>query len=288
MTKQAPKFNPEAYKQTTLEQWNSAAEAWHRWGTLLNHWLGPATQTMFDMCRIEGGHRVLDVAAGAGEQSLSAARRVGRDGYVLATDISPKILEYAASTAKRAGLSNIETRVIDGEKLAELEASPFDAVISRVGLIYFPDQHKALTGMRQQLKKGGRVGAMVYATADANPFFSIPVSIIRRRAGLPAPLPGQPGPFSLGDPKVLADTLAHAGFRDIEVVAIDAPVRLSSAAECLQFEQESFGALHQMLSSLSDSEKDEAWQEIEEALSQFEHDGQFEGPCQMLVASGTK
>jgi hypothetical protein len=129
---------------------------------------------------------------------------------------------------------------------------------------------------------------MVYSTAEKNPFFSIPVSIIRRRAKLPAPLPGQPGPFSLGAKGSLEQALAQAGFNNIAVETIDAPVRTTSAAECLQFEQESFGALHQMLSGLSDGEQDEAWNEIEEALGQFESNGQFEGPCEMLVAVGSK
>jgi hypothetical protein len=98
----------------------------------------------------------------------------------------------------------------------------------------------------------------VYASGDTNGFFSVPVSIIRRRAQLP--LPGQPGPFSLGQPEVLTKALADAGFRDIRVESIDAPVHLSSAAECLQFEREFFGALHQILDGLSDAEKDEAWE----------------------------
>ena len=132
------------------------------------------------------------------------------------------------------------------------------------------------------------MAAMVYSIAEMNEFFSIPVSIIRRRAKLPAPLAGQPGPFSLGGEGKLEERFNQAGFSDIRVSAIDAPVRLSSAAECLQFEQESFGALHQMLSGLSDSEQDEAWHEIEEALEVFEKNGQFQGPCQMLVAVGTK
>ena len=220
--------------------------------------------------------------------SLFRRRRIGDSGEVLATDISPAILEFAASAAKLGGFRNVRTQTLDGEQLAELQSTPFDAVISRVGLIYFPDQQKALAGMKQQLRHEGKVAAMVYSTADRNPFFSIPVSIIRRRANLPAPLPGQPGPFSLGGDGVLEKAFAQAGFRDIEVKAINAPVRVSSAAECLQFEQESFGALHQMLSGLSDAEQDAAWQEIEEALGQFEHNGQFEGPCEMLVAVGTK
>lgn len=281
-------FDAVQYKQTTLNQWNNAAEAWHRWGSLLNRWLGPATEQMLDMANIGPGSRVLDVAAGAGEQSIAAAHRVGPTGHVLATDISPSILRYAETTASLTGVDNIATHIIDGECLDELDAGPFDAVISRVGLIYFPDQQKALRGMRNKLRDGGKVAAMVYSTAEQNGFFSTPVSIIRRRAALPPPLPGQPGPFSLGQAEVLAQTLCDAGFREVSIERVSAPVRLESAVECLQFEQESFGALHQMLGGLSDTEQDEAWEEIEQALQQYENGQYFEGPCEMLIAVGTR
>lgn len=283
-----PSFDAVKYKQTTLQQWNSAAEAWDRWGALLSRWLGPATESMLDMAAVRQGSRVLDVAAGAGEQTLAVARRIGPAGQVLATDISPVILEYAERSARLAGLDNVATHAIDGERLDELNAGPFDAVISRVGLIYFPDQQKALRGMRAKLRDGGKLAAMVYASAECNGFFSIPVSIIRRRAELPPPLPGQPGPFSLGKPEVLQKALVDAGFREVRIEKVAAPVRLTSASECLQFEQESFGALHQMLGGLSDIAKDAAWEEIEQALRQFEKGQQFEGPCEMLIAVGTR
>ncbi|MEA3278361.1 MAG: methyltransferase domain-containing protein [Pseudomonadota bacterium] len=288
MSHQQPAFDAISYKATTLAQWNAAAEAWHRWGPLLSRWLGSATERMLDMADVQDGCKVLDVAAGAGEQTLAVARRVGQSGHVLATDISPTILGYAASSAQLCGFANVGTQVLDGETVDELSSEPFDAVVSRVGLIYFPDQQKALTGMREKLRDGGRVAAMVYSTAEKNPFFSVPVSIIRRRADLPPPLPGQPGPFSLGAEGVLEKAFKDAGFKDVQVESVDAPVRLSSASECLQFEQESFGALHQMLSGLSDVEQDAAWEEIEEALRQFEGDQRFEGPCEMLIAVGTK
>lgn len=281
-------FDSMAYKETTRAQWDVAADAWNRWSPLLERWLGPATEMMLDMTQVQTGSRVLDVAAGAGGQTLAAARRVGATGYVLATDLSPAILKHTAANALLAGFGHVDTIVKDGEALSGIKATPFHAVISRVGLIYFPDQHKALTGMRDQLREGGRVGAMTYASAALNGFFSIPVGIIRRRAALPAPLPGQPGPFSLGDPDVLAKRLSDAGFKDVRVERVAAPVRLDSALDCLQFEQESFGALHQMLGGLSGPEKDDAWAEIEVALGEFEHDGRFEGPCEMLVASATK
>ena len=190
---------------------------------------------MLDIAGVQTGSRLLDVAAGAGEQTLRAAHRVGPAGHVLATDISPAILEYAAATAREAGLSQVATRELDGEVLDELPAGTFDAVISRVSLFYFPDQQKALAGMKHVLKPGRRIGAIVYYTADNNAFFSIPVSIIRRRAKLPPPLPGQPGPFSLGADGALAATLGRAGFRDVTVEKIDALVRLPSAAECVRF-----------------------------------------------------
>lgn len=281
-------FDPVKYKQTTEQQWDSAAEAWHRWGPLLHRWLGPATDTMIDMAGIKTGSHVLDVAAGAGEQSLTVAKRIGDEGKVLATDLSSTILKFAQSSADLAGFSNFSTRVIDGEKLHELSEGDFDAVISRVGLIYFPDQQKALTGMRNKLKEGGKISVMVYSTAEKNEFFSIPVSIIRRRAQLPPPLVGQPGPFSLGKKEILYKALDDAGFKNIEIKTIDAPVRLKTAMECIQFEQESFGALHQMLSGLTPFEQDEAWEEIETSLSQFEKNGQFNGPCEVLVTSATK
>ena len=280
-------FDPVAYKTTTREQWQQAADAWHRWGPTLEGWLGGATELMLDLAKVGEGDRVLDVAAGAGGQTLAAARRVGPTGAVLATDISPAILEYAEDEARQAGLGNVATREMDGESL-EVDEGAFDAVISRVGLIYFPDQQRALRGMHQALKRGGRVAGIVYATPEENGFFSIPVGIIRHRAQLPPPLPGQPGPFSLGGAGVLEDAFLAAGFGDVRTERIDAPLRLPSAAECVRFERESFGALHQMLSGLSEREREESWAEIGSALAEFEGPDGFSGPCRLVVAVGVK
>jgi SAM-dependent methyltransferase len=177
---------------------------------------------------------------------------------------------------------------MDGENL-ELADASFDAVISRVGLIYFPDQQRALAEMRRVLVPGGRVAAIVYSTPDKNGFFSLPVSIIRRHAQLGAPLPGQPGPFSLGGPGVIEEAFTRAGFTNVKAERIAAPLRMKSAAECLRFEKESFGALHQMLASLDETARDAAWTEVGTALREFERDADaFVGPCEMVVAVGSR
>ena len=284
----APAFDPDKFKATTREQWQEAAAAWDRWGPTLEDWLGPATEAMLGTAGVGSGARVLDVAAGAGGQTLAAARRVGPDGHVLATDISPAILEYAAAAARDAGLANVETRELDGESLAGVEDASFDAVISRVGLIYFPDQQGALAEIRRVLRPGGRVSTVVYSTPENNRFFSVPVGIIRRRAESGPPLPGQPGPFSLGGEGILAAAYEQAGFRDVQVQAVPSPLRMTSAAECLRFERESFGALHQMLAGLDEDGRELAWQEVGEALGEFEDADGFTGPCEMLVGTATR
>lgn len=281
-------FDPNAFKSTTRAQWESTAAAWHEWGPVIEEWLGAATGRMLDDAHLDAGSRVLDVAAGAGGQTLAAARRVGPTGHVLATDISPAILEFAAAEARRAGLAGVATLEADGEDLAAVPDGSFDAAISRVGLIYFPDQHRALTEICRTLRPGGRVSSVVYSTADRNGFFALPVGIIRRIAGLPAPAPGLPGPFSLGTPGVAEALYAGAGLVDVSVTVVPSPLRLPSAAECVRFEHQSFGALHQMLSGVDEEARDAAWREIEQALTQFEDADGFVGPCEMLVVSGTR
>jgi SAM-dependent methyltransferase len=282
----ATQFDPAVYKATTREQWQHAAEPWHRWGPTLEDWLGETTEAMLDLAGVSAGARVLDVAAGAGGQTLAAARRVGADGAVLATDIAPAILEYVERDAHAAALTNVAVRAMDAEAL-DVEPGTFDAAICRLGLMYLPDLAGALTAIRRALRPGGRLAAIVFSTPERNEFFSVPVGVIRRRAGLGAPAPGQPGPFSLGAPGVLETALDAAGYDAVAVRAIPAPLRLPAAADCLRLEQESFGALHQMLSGLDEAGRAAAWDEVGAALGDFEGPDGFTGPCELLVASGT-
>lgn len=242
---------------------------------------------MLDLAGVDPGARVLDIAAGAGEPAITAARRVAPTGSVLATDISPTILTYAERAAAAQGVANLASQAMDGEHL-DLPDATFDVVLSRVGLIYFPDRARALAEIRRVLVPGGRVAALVYSTSERNRFFSIPIGVIQRRARLPPPAPGQPGPFSLGDPGALEAAYRSAGFKDIEIRTLEAPVRLTTAGEYLRFARESFGALHQMLAGLSADEQAAAWDEIEGELRQFEGPEGFVGPCEVVIGVGVK
>ncbi len=280
-------FDPVAYKQAVTQEWERAAQGWHRWIPSINEWLSDATGMMLDQAGVMEGSRVIDIASGDGGQSVAAARRAGSSGEVLATDIAPEFVKLANSVASNLGLTQLRAEVMDAESLA-LPDDQYDAAICRLGLMYLPDLHKGLAEIKRVLHPGGRISAVVFTTAEKTPFFSIPVKLIRERRGLPPPEPGQPGPFSLGAPGVLAGNLAAAGFRDVQEQVISAPLRFASAEECVRWRREASGTLHQMLNGLNDKDQEKIWEEIEEAMRRFETARGFESPCELLICSAVK
>ncbi len=287
MTEHQPAFDAAKYKNAQREQWNRDGAAWRRWNPTLDRWYGEVTRQMLDLARIQPGQRILDIAAGAGEPAVSAAERVGPAGYVLATDISEGIVELALQVARERGLQQIETRAMDGESL-DLPDASFDAVLCRLGLMYMPHPVTALSEWRRALRAGGRVAVVVFSTPDRNSWGAVPASIIRRRAQLPPPVPGQPGPFSLGGPGVLEGVFRQAGFADPEVRAVPVPHRMASAAEYVRVAREAFGAFNAMMAPLSPREHESVWNEVEGSLRSFESPDGFEVPGECLVGAATK
>ena len=287
MAEQQPSFDAAKYKNAQREQWNKDGAAWRRWHPTLDRWYGEVTRQMLDLARIQPGQRILDIAAGAGEPAVSAAERVGTSGYVLATDIAEGIVELALQVAREHGLKQIETRAMDGEKL-DLPDASFDTVLCRLGLMYMPHPVTALREWRRALRAGGRVAVGVFSTPDRNSWGAMPVSIIRRRAQLPPPVPGQPGPFSLGGPGVLESAFRQAGFDHPEIRAVPVPHTMASAAEYVRVAREAFGAFNAMMAHLSPQERESVWNEVEGSMRSFESSGGFEVPGECLVGAATK
>lgn len=280
-------FDPVAYKQAVTQEWQRAAQGWHRWIPAINTWLNVATEVMLDQAGVKEGSRVIDLAAGDGGQSVAAAQRVGASGEVLATDIAPEFVKLTNAVASRMGLTQLRAEVMDAESLA-VPDDKYDAAICRLGLMYLPNLQKGLSEIKRVLRCGGRMSAVVFTTAEKTPFFSIPVKLIRERRRLPPPEPGQPGPFSLGAPGVLTQEMSAAGFQYTKERAIDAPLRFASAEECVRWRREASGTLQQMLSGLTEEVKEEIWREVEEAMRHFETAQGFESPCELLICSAVK
>ncbi|HEY33675.1 MAG TPA: methyltransferase domain-containing protein [Dehalococcoidia bacterium] len=278
-------FNPEQYKAATQQRWQEMAPRWHKWSPFLSELNRDLTNQMLEMAGIRAGFRVLDIAAGDGDMSIIAAHRVGPDGYVLATDISSNLLAYAASAAGEAGLAHLETRVMDGENL-ELEDNSFDAVICRSGLMLMPDPKTAMAEIYRVLRLGGRLSAFVSSTPDKNPWFGLSVGILRKHAQLPPAPPGSPGTFSLGAPGVFEGIFHEAGFQRVVTHYVSGSFPLSSAAECVEFLKDI--GLNSMLASLSEDKQQQAWAEVEQALSQLEGPDGFVSPVEGIIGAGLK
>lgn len=267
--------------------WESAAPGWAKWENVLAEGLADVTDTMLDMAGVDVGMRVLDLACGAGSQSLKAADRVGPSGRVVASDISATMLMHVREAAKRRGLSNIETLECAAEDLTPA-AGVFDAAISRLGLMLFPAPKQALEAVQSVLKPKARIAALVFTTPSANPFMSKPMQILLRHAGKEPPTPGKPGIFALGGPGVLEALLSETGLADIEVRVVRASLRMGSAAEALEMMQQAFGAYRAVIADLSSEARAAAWSEVGECLRQFEDREGFQTELEFIIGSGAR
>jgi ubiquinone/menaquinone biosynthesis C-methylase UbiE len=265
------------------ERWNAIAEGWHKWIPMMRAWYAPATELMLDLARIAFGSYVLDIAAGDGDQSLAAAARVGHSGHVLAIDRAEKLLAIAEQSAKEAGFLNLETRVMDGENL-ELPDSSFDAVICRFALMYFHQPVHGLQGIKRVLKPGSWLSVVVYGE-NGSPEFSLTLSAVRRWMGI-IDEDSKSAAHSLGTPGVLEQIFTTAGFREIEVHPMALSVRMTSAAECVDYLQNTSPTLRELLLTYSPEARKDAWGEVEKVLSEFEGPNGFEVYHRVLVAAG--
>jgi ubiquinone/menaquinone biosynthesis C-methylase UbiE len=277
-----------AAKDAMREQWNKQAKGWSDSGAVIRPWLHDATQAMLGMACIKAGSHVLDVAAGAGDQTLDIAERVGTEGSVLATDLSPDILKFASRQATEAGYRNVETRESEGENL-QVEDASFDAVICRLGLMFFSNPLQGLREMLRAVKPGGGVCTMVFSTPQTNPCVAILMSTALKHAGLPPPDPYQPGGLlSLGKPGLIDELFQQAGFRQIATTKIAAPFRLSAVKDYLDFIKTSAAPIVQILQRLETPKSEAAWAEIEEKLKPFETGAGWEGPNELLLTAARR
>lgn len=284
----APNPDQHAFKTAVREQWDRSATGWNQHTSAIRTWLRQPTDAMLDMAGIGTGAEVLDVAAGAGDQTLDIARRVGPTGRVLATDLSAVILALALHNAQQAGLRNVQTQVADGEEL-DVGPASFDAVVCRLGLMFFPDPALGLQAMHRALRPGGGICTMVFSRPERNPCIGILMSTAMQHAGLPARDPFTPGGLlSLGK-LGLADALfTAAGFQDIATTAIDAPFRLPTARHYLDFIRASASPIQQILGRLSPEATNAAWADMEERLNVFTTPEGWVGPNELLLTAARK
>jgi ubiquinone/menaquinone biosynthesis C-methylase UbiE len=110
-------------------------------------------ETLCEAVDLRSSDNVLDVAAGNGNASLAAARRLAR---VTSTDYVPELLSQGLRRAQADGLS-IKTWVANAEELP-FAVGEFDVALSTFGVMFAPNQERAAGELLRVVKSGGRIG----------------------------------------------------------------------------------------------------------------------------------
>jgi SAM-dependent methyltransferase len=268
------------------EQWNVAAPGWRKWSKLLDAGAGKISERLVELAGIQPGDRVLDVAAGYGEPALTAARKVGQNGSVVATDISAQMIASGRERAAAAGGDNIEFVESDAASLDFPEAS-FDAATSRWGIIFEPDAEAAAARIRQFLKPGGRMAITSWGSPDRVPFLAIPMRTAMQRLHVPPPPPGTPGPLSRPTPEALGGLLEVAGFSEVEVEEAEVIFEWESVEDYMTYIKDCAPPVTAMLRAHPKDVQAETWAAIADAIRETAGDSGAVRPSnQALLASG--
>lgn len=207
-------FDPQRFKSEQQRDWDAAAEGWKRWWPLFERCAQHVNDRLVELAGVKLGDHVLDIATGNGEPAVTAARRVGPQGKVIATDQSSGMLAIARERVAALGLNNLEFRQSDAEQLAVSERD-FDAAVCRWGLMFMPDLVGALKQIHSRLKPGARFATSVWSTADKVPMITLGQDAVRKIANLPPPPPNAMDPLRLANTSILTGALAEAGFKNV-------------------------------------------------------------------------
>jgi len=258
--------DPDDFRATQHKQWDSAAVGWKEWSEFTESAGRHICERLVELAGVQPGSRVLDVAAGYGEPALTAARRAGPEGRVVATDISAEMLAFGRERATAAGLDNVEFVESDASSLDFPHAS-FDAAVSRWGIIFEPDAEAAAGRIRGFLEPGARIAIAAWGEPDQVPFLSIPMRTTMKRFDLPPPPPGTPGPLSRPTPAAVTALLEGGGFSDVTVEQGEVTYEFDSPEHFTAYVRAIAAPIRLMIEQHAGGAHEEAWDAITQAAA---------------------
>jgi ubiquinone/menaquinone biosynthesis C-methylase UbiE len=279
--------DPANFREEQHKNWDSAAVGWKEWSEFTESAGRHISERLVELAGVQPGSRVLDVAAGYGEPALTAARKAGPEGHVVATDISAEMLAFGRERAAAAGVGNVEFIQSDASSLDFPDAS-FDAAVSRWGIIFEPDGEATAGRIRGFLKPGARIAIASWGEPDQVPFLSIPTKTTMKRLGLPPPPPGTPGPLSRPTPAAIGGLLEGGGFSNVTVEQNEVIFKYDSPEQFTAFVRAIAAPIRAMIEQHAGDAQEEAWDAITQAAADA---GGGAGPLSLsnvvLLASAT-
>ena len=267
-----------------FEQWQEMAPRWERGRELL--WASTRRVSEWLVARLDPqpGQTILDVAAGTGETGFLAAERLGGAGKLISSDLSPNMLEAAARVAQQLGVTNVEFRLLDAERL-ELADRSVDGALCRFGYILKGDPPPALRELRRVLRPGGRLAFSVWGERSRNPWMTVPASVMVERGHLRPQSADEIQTSEKRNPETIARLLEETGFAVPEIEEMPVSYRFADSEELWFFVSELRGPVALALAQLDDAERGAVRAAIEERTRPIEGGGYELGGISLNVAT---
>jgi len=272
----------EFIRDSMRQSWGQRTESYTAFAALHT---AAYTAYLLEVVAPRAGERVLDVATGPGVVAVAAAQVVGPTGAMIATDLAQEWEAVVAERAARAGV-NVTFGAMGAEAL-DLPDVSFDLALCQFGLMFVPDPVRALREMRRVLRDGGRLGLVVWSTAERAPFVSLSQRVLT--AYLPPPPAGAPlpGPLQLGEPGLLERHVADAGFRDIVVTTRTLECVLDDPEEMWRG-QALNGSSSAALAALDDATRERAHAGVIAALERYRRDERIYLPSEAIYVTARR
>jgi ubiquinone/menaquinone biosynthesis C-methylase UbiE len=270
-------------RQALYEVAEAIAPTWERRSPQIEEIARPVREWLVRELDPREGATVLEVAAGVGNTGFEAARIVGDDGQLITSDFSPGMVDAARRRGEAIGVTNVEYRVMNAERL-ELDDDSVDGVLCRFGYMLVFDPRQALAEARRVLRPGGRLAIAVWGAPERNPFFaSVAISLVER-GHLAPPDPSAPGVFALGNAERLTALLRDAGFAEVRTETVGVVFTVRDIDEYLGMTADTAGPIGLLVRGLPEPALAEVGHDVADALSRFRTPSGYEVPGVALCA----
>jgi SAM-dependent methyltransferase len=231
--------------------------------------LAPFGTAVLERAQLSNGRRVLDVGCGNGAMTIEAAQRVAPDGAAVGADLSEPMLQIARARAEQVADADASFVVADAQ--VDDLGGPFDAIVSRFGIMFFEDPDAAFLNLAGALAPDGLVSFVCWAPAFENSWVAEPMGAIIEAVGPPPgglPEPDQPGPFRYADPATLLDSLERARLVDAAAEKLETALLIGGhgTLDDAQSFVENGGMMRAVLGDLSDDERARAFAAVRASL----------------------
>ena len=271
-----------------LAAWETSSLYWNKHQALIEKMYAALSRALIDEAHIVSGQSVLDVGGGGGEPSLTIAPVVGDTGSVTYTDPAAGMVKAARAEAERRGLRNLQFHQCPAQQLPFADNS-FDAAVSRMAVMFFPDVPAGLRETLRVVKPGGYISFLVWAGREVNPFFSVVTEILDRFVPAEPEQEDDPAAFRFAAPGKLAKLLREAGATDVNehplAFTIEAPITVEQFWELRTEMSDTF---RKKLARLVPDQVAAIKYTVQKKVASYFKTGGMKFPAQVLIVTGKK